>query len=215
MRWLLTYADLITLLLVFFIILYAMASQTEESKRLELNEALAAAFSPLSSNRAFPVLGSDFGKGIRSHGRYDESKDAQTLLEEIKDAAKALNQPIEVRFHDEELMIHLPTPEFFLEDRVTLREEAKPFLERLSNLISIFPNQIDIISYQREPRGPEAFRLSSQQAATVVKYLTQIRPADATRLVAVGVGNNASFLGEESEDVAERLTITVRMSEKK
>ncbi|MBI5093425.1 MAG: flagellar motor protein MotB, partial [Candidatus Hydrogenedentes bacterium] len=52
-RWLLTYADLITLLMVFFVVMYAM-SKSDVAKFQQMAETMAAAFSnPMGSKTGF------------------------------------------------------------------------------------------------------------------------------------------------------------------
>ncbi|HEY9765527.1 MAG TPA: flagellar motor protein MotB, partial [Chroococcales cyanobacterium] len=49
-RWLLTYSDLITLLLALFIIMYGM-SQTDSVKYKAMSESMAKAFNPMQKDR--------------------------------------------------------------------------------------------------------------------------------------------------------------------
>ena len=65
MRWLLTYADMITLLMVFFIILYSM-SQVNPAKFNELSQAFASAFNggPFSIFESRAVGGAGILSGL-------------------------------------------------------------------------------------------------------------------------------------------------------
>src|SRR5580658_4410810 len=47
-RWLVSYADFITLLFAFFVVLFA-SSQSDKKKQLKLSEAMQSAFTPLGT----------------------------------------------------------------------------------------------------------------------------------------------------------------------
>lgn len=192
MRWLLTYADLITLLLVFFIIAYASASQ-DQKKMEEVALALAAAFSPFKSDLPFPVEGRGEGIGIRSQGRTAVEQREKTLIAQLQDAASMLeNKNAEIRFYEEQPGILLPIPTLFADDLVTIREDAKPFLARLAGLLQMIHYQAEIVAYRSSPApvGQTAWTLTTEQAAAVVRQLVESGHVDPKTLTAKGRGPN-------------------------
>jgi chemotaxis protein MotB len=96
-RWLITYADLITLLLIFFIIMYAM-SKIDIAKYTELSKALSFQFKKSDTLIPYGVIGpADPGKGkdgneaSRDINKEDPSKLNQTSaqLQQMPDEQKA------------------------------------------------------------------------------------------------------------------------------
>ena len=72
-RWMVTYADMVTLLMVLFIVMFAMG-QVDESKYVQLKASLSAGFGQSSGiNQGGPgVLAQTGGNGIESIAPTDE-----------------------------------------------------------------------------------------------------------------------------------------------
>ncbi len=202
MRWLLTYADLITLLLVFFIIAFAAASQ-DKDKLDELALALAAAFSPFKSDAPFPVEGYGLGEGIRSSGRMSKEQQEKTLLSQLQDATSLLeNKQADIRFYEDQPGIRIAIPVLFADDLVTIRDDAKPFLARLAGLLQMIQFQTEVVSYRTSPPplGHTAWSLTTEQAATIVRYLVESGHVSARQLTAAGRGPNMPLPDDGAPD---------------
>mgnify|MGYP001627384874 CR=1 FL=1 len=98
-RWLVSYADMITVLMVLFIVLYAM-SQVDQNKYTALRDGLASTFGQeVASAKAPPVL-DDTGDSTLAFGRSVNQSQSQEseVTREVKDQVK--NQVQQVRAQD-------------------------------------------------------------------------------------------------------------------
>jgi chemotaxis protein MotB len=170
-RWLVSYADFITLLFAFFVVLYA-SSQVDKRKVGKLSLAIQVAFQelgvfpasttqiPLDNNEPMPFStvqaienvkhNTEVGR-IASHpddalaGASDDS-DLATLQTELQEALHneiALHQ---VALHREAdgLVISLREFGFFDSGSATIKPEALPALDRIASILSIRTCQLRI-----------------------------------------------------------------------
>src|SRR4051794_40486 len=88
-RWLITYADLITLLLIFFVIMYSM-SKIDVAKYTELSKALAFQFKKSDTVVPNGTVGiADPGQGIEGNlSQKDPTKDSPTAMESEEEQEK-------------------------------------------------------------------------------------------------------------------------------
>lgn len=180
MRWLLTYADLITLLLVFFIIAYASAMQDQE-KMKQVAESLDKAFRPISSRKPFPIEGGGEGTGPRSPAQVSDTQNMQTFIEQFSKNA-------EVHPATDYLSINFPLNDLIEENGVAIRAEAEPTIARVASFLSITENQIQILA-SNPGGGAASWAESARQAVSVVRALER-NNVPANRLEAVSRGPN-------------------------
>lgn len=198
MRWLLTYSDLVTLLLVFFIVCYAM-SNADANKMEALSQSIANAFTPFWSDKPFPYMGQGSGKGTRAPGGSGQEQGAPSISQQLQEAVKLLDKQAGlVRTYSGSLAIDLRFPDMFEEDLVTLKPEAKPFLKTVAGIFSIFNSQVEIAVYRRVmPPGDlrNVWTLTSDEASTIARYLTADCNVDSTMISATGLGPNYKKIG--------------------
>ena len=119
LRWLLTYADLITLLLVFFIVIAAI-SATDQQKMEEVSRAIAEAFTPFWTDRPFMLPGEGTGTNLRTPGHIGTSgKGAIFLMREVERLAQDLRIRNIVVSHRENAVIDFPAEDLFVPGTVT------------------------------------------------------------------------------------------------
>ncbi len=203
MRWLLTYADLITLLLVFFIIAYAAANkETPESRAMAAS--ISEAFSPLSNDNPFIAEGKGYGKNILSHGRTANLLGAPTLVSQVRDAVLLLeNRSAMIRFLSEQLVVDVMPENIFEPDGVTIRESARPFLKRMSDISMSVSKHLQIAAYRPEkmPEGyaaTDVWTLTARESSRVADYMTTLGNVDASRVTALALGSNTDRVGIKS-----------------
>jgi chemotaxis protein MotB len=184
-RWLLTYADLITLLLAFFIMMYTFSKQ-DAQKYQEVSTQLKAIFSggsgvaykgSPSSGTAPIAIGA---KGTTS----DEIK--KQLEQEIRTLANNNgNQDNISIFSDERgIVIRIMDKAFFDEGKADLKEKARSALDRIIPVVSQISNPISIEGHtDNVPISTNEFKsnweLSVRRSTEVVRYLIEkggIRP---------------------------------------
>ena len=164
-RWLVSYADFITLLFAFFVVLYA-SSQVDQKKVGKLALAIQIAFQELgvfpASNTQIPLDSSDpmpFSKvqavqNVKRNtelGRIasppegslaassEEENDLATLQAQLRDALKkeiALHE-VALRRVDEGLVVSLREFGFFDSGSATIKPESLSALDRIASILAI------------------------------------------------------------------------------
>ncbi len=159
-RWLVSYADFITLLFAFFVVMYAI-SQADIAKFKRVSASLKAAF-----NAAGPVgmidLGGNSGgttanpfdeiepSGGRVHnmpaGKTNTASDPDPQLQEMKDLLEEtislelgvtdLSDKMQMTFDSRGLVIRLAAKDFFDHGEVEVRPDLTPVLDRIGRVLA-------------------------------------------------------------------------------
>jgi chemotaxis protein MotB len=215
-RWLVSYADFITLLFAFFVVMYSVSSVNEGKYRV-LSDSIVAAFDPsreglpiqLSSPLKPPIIdrrmlsqGQDLNK-IKSH--YPEVSGAPQASEEDKKNLRAITKEIEKKMSpliDKDL-VNLKKNDLWVEIEIKssilygsgsahLSAPAQPVLRQVAKVLKAFPNQIQVEGFtDNVPIDTEAFpsnwELSAARAASVV-HLFEMEGINPKRMTATGYG---------------------------
>jgi len=190
-RWLLTYADMITLLLVLFIVLFAL-SKINEAKYREFEESVVND----------KVVGDSMvhGTTVRpSRG----ARPLSTTPDELRKIEKTLSRALARRglLGDVTLTVNasglveglVADSTFFLVDSAQLSPLGTEIVDTSGRVLASYPNALEIAGYtddQPITGGPYAnnWELSAARATSVVERLTLADGVMPTRLVAVGYG---------------------------
>lgn len=170
MRWLLTYADMITLLLVFFIVLYAI-SQVNKYKYETLIKALHQV---LNGQKVQPYVGAS----PKSLSTAQSSAALQKLAQEIQ---SAINQSgdqsqAQVVMEAEGIRVTFEGSLLFAEGQATILPQGKPVLKRIAALLAPVSNRIVVEGYTdslpiHTARFHSNWDLAAIRATTVLSYL--------------------------------------------
>jgi chemotaxis protein MotB len=210
-RWLVSYADFITLLFAFFVVMYAI-SQINEGKYRLLSDALLQAFKPESSQQRPPA---DAARAPRS-----PAQSPQTSMEEIaRDLVNALGDLIQggqVRVTESGLGIAVEINASVLFDsaRADVAGQAKPTLVALARVLAPLPNDIQVEGHTDNspistPQFPSNWELSAARAGSVVR-LFNAQGVASVRLVAVGYADTRNIaVNETSEGRSRNRRVTV------
>lgn len=177
-RWLVSYADFITLLFAFFTVLYATA-QTDAGKVNKLVGAVersfsAGIFSSGSNELMFVTPGNTSGREIIDLGM--NLKDVETKISlELKDG-KVSAESIKLERHAEGLTVLLQTKSFFTPGSDTLRPEALAILPGVVNILKQSQHKLRIEGHTDDmpihnERFPSNWELSTARALSVLRFL--------------------------------------------
>jgi len=184
-RWLLTYSDLITLLLAFFIILYSMSS-VDSAKFKELSKYLKTAFNnniptsdevpssleglnliTNSGTSSTSGAGGDSGSGKDSSSGGDSGGDSSALDAANKGIDEVYNQilkyitdnkleaKIDIEKFENELVITLKDAVLFVPDKSTMIAESAPILQQIEKSIVGVYDKIDHITISGHTADPK------------------------------------------------------------
>ncbi len=193
-RWLVSYADFITLLFAFFTSMYAISSVNEGKFRV-LSESLAIAFShsiytttkleagPTVVRNQRAQLTEKFKKAFT--GDYQRLKMLLHKLEETKKLTLLLEE--------RGVVIRISESMMFPPASAEMVEKGYPVIDEIASALKGVPNTIKIEGHTDNvpistPRYPTNWDLSSARAITILKYLVTKHHFDPTRLFAVGYG---------------------------
>jgi len=188
MRWLLTYADMITLLMVFFIILYSM-SAINPARFQEMQEAFSSVFTggnftifdTRGGGGAGVLQGLTPGQRVQSNrGGRNAGTGGQSLLrnqavsslQNLVKAGKVKVIPTENGF-----AISLVSDLFFASASAALNADAMPVLQQISDFLGQIPNSV-VVEGHTDNIPPDAVRwpggnwqLAAERSVAVLQTL--------------------------------------------
>jgi len=189
-RWLLTYSDLITLLMVFFVVMFAI-SKADERK--------FAMFSA-SMQRALlgGILSGDTVAQVSAAGETGGDALLETLAG-IRAAMQKLAQEqgvssgVDVRLSREGIVVDLSGSLLFDSGKADLKPKAKVFLNEIAIELRQIPNEIRVGGYTdnippNSPLYPTNWELSTARALAVSRYLIESCGIPPERVGAAGYG---------------------------
>ena len=213
--WAIPYGDLITLLLAFFVVMYAVSVVNEGQYRL-LSQALMEAFDraprvimpaelrPASEAavdiEASPVSVAPARPSLPTSEALAEGGEAEQLIAQMADELREALAPlidqdlVVVRQSRLWLEIDIQASTLFATGSSELATAAGPVLDRIANALRDLPNHIHVEGHTDDrpiqtPLFPSNWELSAGRAGAVVSRL-QESGIDADRLVAVGYGEH-------------------------
>ncbi len=176
-RWLLTYADMITLLMLFFIVLYSM-SNIDSEKYKEVSQALEEAFS--GGNFGFFEKASGSGgilEGVQKPTIEAKSERKAKLTEELKRVLRGNNTSVSE--HADGISISMASDLFFAPASAEISEDGLSSIRRLAVLLSQIKEDIRVeghtdtvpMEFTNPDNIADNWELSSKRALTVLGSL--------------------------------------------
>lgn len=207
-RWLITYSDLITLLLIFFIILYSF-SKVDQQKYSSLSKALNSAMG--SSTGQF--IGNEAGGIINppvpneSDGNVDTNNNTNNgsnsierdKLENLKEQVdnylenNGLSSSVETKVEDRGLVIRMEDTIIFDSGRADIKEDYKHKLVQIGSMLNSLDNFIRVEGHTdnvpiKTSHFESNWQLSVIRATNVTELLINQANINPKRLSSVGYG---------------------------
>jgi chemotaxis protein MotB len=185
--WLIIYTDMISNLMIFFLMLYCLTWLKPEDK------TLAAA----SFKQAFAGEKKAVG---------DAMKDIEKGLDKDRSVEGKLREEFSnVEVSEKRITIVLPSPVLFDSGSAVLKPETKKTLHDFAEIIRGLKNKVVAEGYTDDKpinTGEYAsnWELSSARAFSVIKYLTEEEHIDPERLSAFGYGEFRPKVPNDSEE---------------
>lgn len=196
--WLIPYADLLTLLLALFLVLYAMSS-VDQHKFQELKEALNSIFSG-----GVGMMVSDKGLTEMDNNPFQNNPPPNYVTEDrtLRQSQKQMEAYLEeqgmkglitTRLTDLGLMITIQDMAFFDSGEATLKPESVLLIEYIGTLLENVDNSIQIGGHTdslpiRTSQYPSNWELSTDRASNVLQVLLRNPKQDPQRFCVVGFG---------------------------
>jgi chemotaxis protein MotB len=205
-RWLITYADLITLLMVFFVVMYSM-SRADTAKFARLAASLQRAFNvevlkghvptslhgrdgALQATSAIQEALAQVGAPVLDSRLISTADELRAALAQLPPPPRGGN--VQVGTNRDGVVISLSGNVLFDSGKAELRPEGQVLLDLLAQRLRQLPNDLRIEGHTdnipiQSTLFPSNWELSSARATTVARYLAQQGVAPQ-RLIAAGYG---------------------------
>ncbi|QIY77864.1 flagellar motor protein MotD [Chromobacterium violaceum] len=230
-RWLVSYADFITLLFAFFVVMYAISSLNEGKYRV-MSSAIMDAFrsgTTITVQTTPPTGGANtmieipqtkpIAKSTARNRKAEETAKLGQLTQNLAKALSPLVQSGEVTItqSNQGINIDIRDSALFAVGQAVPNQQSMPLMSNMAKLLAGVDNAIKVEGFTddapiRTPVFPSNWELSAARAGGVVR-LFQESGVDPQRLVAVGHGANQPVADNATADGRarnRRVTISVQ-----
>lgn len=215
--WLDTYADTVTLLMTFFVLLYSMSS-LDESKMHQISAAFNEVMAGKSADSILqynlydgevPLVGGE-SKVESTNESTNESKvmdSNEKTFEEVKEFVEksGLAESITVLPDEKGVNLQLKDNILFETAKADLKDNSKVILDQISSLIANLPNNIIVEGHtDNVPINTHEYSsnwdLSSARATSVIKYFIEQKHLTGSRFSASGCGEYKPIAPNTSDE---------------
>ena len=206
-RWLLTYSDMITLLMAFFIMMYSM-SVLNLQKFHEVAISIRSGFGGVLTGSGTHLLNTPDGHHLKPVGPFP-GKDVSTVTISRKMnnfvISNHLQKQIEVRNEERGLVISMITDNLLFErGSAELTPVANSILTEIAQSLKSAPNDVMVEGHTctipiDTPQFPSNWELSAARASRVVRYL-ETSHVPGWRMSAVGYGETRPYAPNDTEE---------------
>ncbi|MCS6915123.1 MAG: flagellar motor protein MotB [Myxococcales bacterium] len=209
-RWLVSYADFITLLFAFFTTMYAL-STLDRQKAADFAASLARELGSIGQRRSIvdPLFPTDWRQtGTQPNHPPGGSKRPDRSLADLAQSLSRLAQSFggdarfQVRLESRGVVLSLSEAMLFAPGDARLRRQSLPTLDALARILMQNPHPLIVEGHTDDRPGtlPSAnWRLSVERAVTVLSYLVEEHGYPPTRLAAAGYGPYRPVAGNDTE----------------
>lgn len=195
--WMVTFSDMVTLLLTFFVLMLSMANM-DQVKFEQASDSLAGAFGVLGSADktevsppqvvSFSPVNDDFNAQVYRRLR--------TKLRELK-----LNKKIKLAKDRGAVVLRVDEAILFQSNQSQLQPEAEPVLRKVAELVRPLPLNLKIEGHT-DDRGVEMtnWDLSVDRAISVLRFMATNQLIPLTRMSATGYGSQKPLFPNASEE---------------
>lgn len=189
-RWLLSYADLVTLLLALFTTLYA-ASTVDAEKLGHLESSMREAFDAPPIVAAVSPRGAIVPPVTVVAGQVAQDELRLRLLKQLAEALRL--ERVDLQRDARGLVVSLPEEAAFGVAKTDMSEEARTIITRIAETVGPEANAIRIEGHTDDvpistARYASNWELSTARASAVVAYLVENTGFNPARLSAAGYG---------------------------
>lgn len=213
--WYTTYSDMMTLLLTFFVLLYALSSNNKRFDEFlrSLNQAMGR-----KGSVGADIHKKGLGSGILKTPKGDSIKpqkfgltqreitEMERIKKELDNYVKGLSNgsKISTQLTERGLVIRFAGQLLFESGKADIRPESLDLLSNVSNIIKNKTNSIRVEGFTdnmpiSNSRYPSNWELSTARATAVLRFLINIHKVDPKRLSAAGYGEYRSVYPNDSD----------------
>lgn len=212
-----TYSDMVTLLLTFFVLLYSM-SAIDIGRFQKIMNSIQLSFLGYTGVLEKTSELEDLEEiDNLQPGEIPENLSAEemVMLEKVRQAEEimvkveeflneaALDEGVEVRIEERGVVMELPDKIFFEIGQADLKPEARMVLDKLADLFQGLDNRVIIEGHTcdlpiRTERFPSNWELSVGRSVAVTRYLVDQQGLSPERFIATGYGEYQPLVPNDS-----------------
>jgi chemotaxis protein MotB len=209
-----TYGDMVTLVLCFFVLLYAF-STLDVRKFDALTVSLQNAFNIQPGGQSpTPSMGDNPGGiteslpgNVERREESDQIQVSKQVLALVQEAVKSENLSDEIEINQDErgIIISLSEQLLFDEGSAKIRPSAQRILYKLGQVLNSMSNLVELEGHTdsnplKNSIYVDNWGLSAARAASMVSYLNERNGVPANRLKAVGMGSSKPMSPNDTEE---------------
>src|SRR5579883_1166227 len=180
-RWLLTYADLITLLMVFFVLLFAM-SNTDAKKFQELAGSLRRAFNVnvLQGSQPVSLTSSSGANDAVIQLEQADYQRIQQIIQQVEQNTQIDPNQVSAQITKEGIAVTVSGALLFYNGTNQIKPDGMKLLNQLAAYIATLPNPVRVEGHTddipvQSAQYPTNWELSAARAVAVVRYRSEER----------------------------------------
>lgn len=210
-RWLVSYADFITLLFAFFVVMYSVSS-VNEGKYRTVSDSIKAALNPITSAPASRMpftIGDSKPRLINP----ELASANEPVIRRIRQIMKRLQADLKPELQDVSIMetgngtivINLPESVLFNSGEARVKSEALPFLQSLSEILVEMDRHVRVLGHTdnvpiRTAQFPSNWELSAARAVMVVRILSELNSVPPRHLSATGFADSRPLVPNDTPE---------------
>ncbi|CDO01594.1 Chemotaxis protein MotB [Oceanobacillus picturae] len=224
-KWMVTYSDMVTLILVFFILLFSM-SQIDSVKFEAISESFRNRMifdfypSPVPmENPTEHTRDEESGKNSNEfenptqleNKTDDDDTTRQDSLDNLMENVdqyldeNELNSVISATRTDQGVVLVLQESILFDSGEAEILASGKPFLSKIASMLDSLPNNVKVEGHTDDRpidsfRYPSNWELSGARASSVIRYMIEENKFDESRFSSVGYGDTRPLVENTSEE---------------
>ncbi len=224
-RWLVSYADFVTLLFAFFVVMFA-STQSDKSRAKAVSQAVRNALSSGSlPPKLVAILGGTVGETGRGNAMMHGPGGEKTVKPEVKPeppapsgdlaaSMKLLNgqlsheieqHAIDMRLEQRGLVIGLNQAAFFPSGDDTIKPSVYPVIAKLAAVMNTLPNALRLEGHTdslpiNTSRFKSNWELSAARSIAMLRLLNEKFGVAQGRMAIVGYGDTAAINSNDTEE---------------
>lgn len=224
-RWLVSYADFITLLFAFFVVMYSIANQ-DKAKIKQITDSIARSFSghstmiDLGTGQTVSVFtnpASDMGHVIdsplgRTNARPQPTPELQKIAQRVEESlayqlqTTDLKDTLRMVYDDRGLIIRFAASKIFKPGQVHVEKAYFPMLDKIGEILADSERVIRVEGHTDNgpiPAGskfPTHWDISIARASWIVRYLKAKFNIPSSRLSAAGFADGQPIASNKTEE---------------
>jgi len=219
-RWLVSYADLVTLLFAFFVVMFA-STQTDHARAKQISQGVENA---LKSGATPPRIAAILGGAVDDKGRGNAmllgpalprlaAERTEAPLKDLQDAAALLRSrlqkeigdgAVDIRVEERGVIIGLNSAVFFSTGGDTINAGVYPTLKEVADILNRLPNALRLEGHTdslpiNTPRFPSNWELSAARSIAMLRIFNERLGVARERMAIVGYADTAAIDSNETE----------------